>query len=136
MQLYQAPRIKNWWKVERITLIGQLKAQTTKCLLYNESPIFHVASWIFNCILTDSPQCITGIGTERVSTVPIRLTDWVIHGEGGGVRGDLIEKDKKMTVLSYRLLTVRKQIRSVTIKLHYHGLKLSLFSVTDTQAWE
>jgi len=64
--------------------------------------------------------------------MPIRLTAWVIHGVGGGE--DLIEKDKKMAVLTYRLLTVRTQICSVTIKLHYQGLKLSLFSVTDTQA--
>ena len=78
------------------------------------------------------PQSITRIGTESVSTVTIQLTDWVIHVVGGGA--DLIEKDKKMAVLSYRLLTVRTQIRSVTIKLHYQGLKLSLFSVTDIQA--
>jgi hypothetical protein len=50
-------------------------------------------------------QPITSIGTERASKATIHLTDWVIHGGKGG--GDLIEKDKKMAVLSYTLLTVR-----------------------------
>jgi len=56
-------------------------------------------------------------------------------GYSWGEGEDLIEKDKKMAVLNCRLLTARTQICSVTIKLHYQGLKLSLFSVTDIQAW-
>jgi len=62
------------------TVHRAIEGPNYKMSTVRESPMFHIDSWIFNWILTDLPQSITRIGTERVSTVMIQLTDWVIHG--------------------------------------------------------